>query len=90
MDPYYLLYQSRKLNCDMRLIESSRNVNQNMTGYLARSIAKSYNRKVNLPLSRSKILILGATFKPNCADFRNSQQVLLGKLLKDYGFSVDL
>jgi UDP-N-acetyl-D-galactosamine dehydrogenase len=90
VDPYYLLYQSRRFECDMRLIESSRNINQNMTGYIARSIAKNYHRKTLASISSTRVLMLGATFKPNCSDFRNSQQIILANLLRDYGFDVDL
>ena len=41
-------------------------------------------------ISSNSILILGACFKPNCPDLRNSQSMVLAKLLTKYGFEVEV
>jgi UDP-N-acetyl-D-galactosamine dehydrogenase len=44
----------------------------------------------NLKISRSKILILGFTFKENCPDFRNTRVIDIYHELKSFDAQVDI
>jgi UDP-N-acetyl-D-galactosamine dehydrogenase len=90
VDPYYLIYEAQRVGQDTRLINSARIVNNNMTGWIARKITKEYNRKGYGIVNESRLLLLGATFKEDCPDTRNSKALLLAKLLHEYGFDVTI
>lgn len=72
VDPYYLTYFSKKIGHEPRVINSGRNLNDNMTKYVLNNILL-FLKKNNIPLSKSKIIFLGLTFKKNCTDIRNSK-----------------
>lgn len=90
VDPYYLLHIARKHKCNLRLVSSAREVNEFMPGWIARSIVKEYTKKSLKVVNGARALMLGATFKENCPDLRNSKALLTCKLLAGYGFNVDL
>lgn len=70
VDPYYLAQKAKQLGHDPKIILAGRNINDNMAKYEARKmITYMYNNKIKV----KKILILGATFKPNITDIRNSK-----------------
>ena len=66
VDPYYLTYKAKKLGINPRVILSGRKVNDSMHKDVARYLLKN-------SINNNKILILGATFKENCPDIRNSR-----------------
>tara|TARA_B110001450_G_scaffold50898_1_gene47535 strand:- start:16563 stop:17810 length:1248 start_codon:yes stop_codon:yes gene_type:complete len=67
VDPYYLTYKAKKLGINPRVILSGRQVNDSMHKEVARFLL------TNTAGTNNKILILGATFKENCPDIRNSR-----------------
>ncbi|MEJ7677570.1 MAG: nucleotide sugar dehydrogenase [Segetibacter sp.] len=87
VDPYYLTYKAAELGFNSRVILSGRYINDNMGNYLAKKIlqhiiAHSENVK------QAKILILGATFKENVTDIRNSKVWDVVKTLQSYFLNV--
>ena len=76
VDPYYLIYQSKKYNFNPKLIINSRDINDKMPSYIANNIAKTIKKK------NPKGLVMGLTFKENCPDTRNSGSINLIKILK--------
>ena len=66
VDPYYLAYKSKKIGVKPDVILSGRKTNDTMSIFLAKKINKMIKVK-------SKILILGGTFKENVPDTRNSK-----------------
>jgi UDP-N-acetyl-D-galactosamine dehydrogenase len=74
VDPYYLLYQLKKIKLKSNLIKSSRFVNENFHLYIYKNIVNIAKKK---KLKIKKILIIGMTFKENCNDTRNSQIIKL-------------
>ena len=66
VDPLYLSYKSKfyKLNPD--IINTSHKINSNVSNYIVKILAKLVKKK------NPKVLILGAAFKENCTDIRNS------------------
>jgi len=87
VDPYYLAYESEKVGHHPAIILAGRHINDDMAKYEAGRIVKHVTSNGN---SVSKILLLGATFKPNVPDTRNSKVNDLAKELKTYGFEVVL
>ena len=83
IDPYYLTYIAKKKKFKPKLILAGRNINDTMHKYLVRNIvSKIKSSKKNF--SRQKILLLGATFKENCSDLRNSGSIKFFKELRKY------
>ena len=70
VDPYYLVYKSKKEGHIPDIINAARKVNNFMPDYVTNEILKNFKRK---NFSKKKILILGITFKENCGDIRNSR-----------------
>ena len=75
VDPYYLTYKSKKIGYNPKLILRGRKINDEIPNYIANKISKKLNKK-------SKILFLGAAFKNDVPDFRNSKSLSLYRLLK--------
>ena len=71
VDPYYLISKSQNLDIFLDLLISARKINDGMSAYIAQRILKVLNEKLNV--NRSNILLLGASFKENCPDIRNSK-----------------
>ena len=72
VDPYYLTYIVQEKGYIPRLILEGRRVNNGMGGYVFRRLIRLMEEK-GIDVVGSKILILGLTFKENCADTRNSK-----------------
>lgn len=72
VDPYYLSYKSMKLGVNADIINVSRRINDNMSNFIVDKTINILNKnKINI--IKSDILILGYTFKENCADTRNTK-----------------
>jgi UDP-N-acetyl-D-glucosamine/UDP-N-acetyl-D-galactosamine dehydrogenase len=89
VDPYYLTYKAAELGFNSRVILSGRYINDNMGNYLAKKvlqhvIANSENVK------QAKILVMGATFKENVSDIRNSKVTDVIKALQSYHLNVSV
>jgi UDP-N-acetyl-D-galactosamine dehydrogenase len=88
VDPYYMIYKSKELGYLPDLINKSRELNNSIPIYIVNK-TKELLLINNKKILKSKILILGYTFKENCNDIRNTQveKVLSG--LNDLGCLVD-
>ncbi len=85
VDPYYLTHKAQELNYHPEVILSGRKINDNMPNHIANIIIKTISQFKN-----KSVLILGITFKENCADIRNTKVIDLVHSLKDYKISVDV
>lgn len=72
VDPYYLTYKSKMLGYNPKLILAGRKINDNMGILIVKSILKKIREK-KIISKKINALILGLTFKENCADTRNSK-----------------
>ncbi|MDC0056693.1 nucleotide sugar dehydrogenase [Alphaproteobacteria bacterium] len=89
IDPYYLTYQSKKFGVNPKVILAGRNVNDNMSMFLVKKLLREmFLKKINI--KKSKILVLGLTFKENCSDVRNSKVIEVVNLLKKLKAKVDI
>lgn len=89
VDPYYLTYKAESLGYHARVINSGRYVNDSMGFYIAKQTVKKIIA-AHKNLTESKILVMGATFKENVSDIRNSKVYDIIKEFKSFGVSVDI
>ncbi len=89
VDPYYLTYKAEQLGYHARIINSGRIINDSMGYYIAKQTVKQIiAARKNLTVSR--VLVMGATFKENVSDIRNSKVADVIKEFKSFGVSVDI
>jgi UDP-N-acetyl-D-galactosamine dehydrogenase len=72
VDPYYLAFRAKKENYFTKLILSGRSFNESMAKYTS-SVTTNLLKKNNLNVARSKVAILGFSFKENIPDYRNTK-----------------
>jgi UDP-N-acetyl-D-glucosamine/UDP-N-acetyl-D-galactosamine dehydrogenase len=89
VDPYYLTHRAEQLGFDTRMVLSGREINDGMPAYVADKIVQRLHAD-GVKLDSSRVLILGATFKEDCPDIRNSKVFDLIDLLGDCDVSVDV
>jgi UDP-N-acetyl-D-galactosamine dehydrogenase len=88
VDPYYLTHKAQAAGLHPEIILAGRRINDNMATYVASKLIKEMLRK-NIRVKKSRVLILGLTFKENCPDIRNTKVIDVVTELKEYGISVD-
>lgn len=86
VDPYYFTYQAEKLGYHSQIILSGRIVNDGMGKFIADAAIKQLVLAGHAP-RKSKVVILGLTFKENCPDIRNTKVVDIITRLKEYGIA---
>ena len=89
VDPYYLTYKAESLGYHARIINSGRFVNDSMGNYVAKNTVKKI-AAANKNLNDAVVLVMGATFKENVTDIRNSKVADIIKELKSYGVTVEV
>ena len=89
VDPYYLTYKAEALGYHARVINSGRYVNDSMGFYVAKTTVKRIIA-AGKNISKSKVLIMGATFKEDVSDIRNSKVADIVKELKSFGVKVEI
>ena len=72
VDPYYIIHKSKEHGYYPALISTGRKTNESMGNFVVLQLLKCAEIK-NISLQNKPVLILGATFKPDCPDLRNSK-----------------
>ena len=85
VDPYYLAYKATKIGHKPKIILSGRKINNSMPKFYAATLGNK--KKLS---GKTSTLILGATFKEDCKDLRNSKVLDLYEELKNKGHKVDI
>ncbi len=89
VDPYYLADQAINKGYNPEIILAGRKVNDNMGEFIANEVI--YMLKLKKQLShKSKVLIMGVTFKENCPDYRNTKVIDIYKKLEKLQLDVDI
>ena len=86
VDPYYLAHKSNQLGYNPEIILSGRRINDYIPTFIVKKAVKSLLSSSNSS-SKKSALILGATFKENCPDVRNSKVSTIYKELISYGIT---
>jgi UDP-N-acetyl-D-galactosamine dehydrogenase len=89
VDPYYLTYKATELGLHPRVIAAGRYTNDMMGAHIAQVAIKKLISN-DKSIKDAKILILGATFKEDVADIRNSKIVDIVKELQSYSVDVEV
>ncbi|WP_026462223.1 nucleotide sugar dehydrogenase [Adhaeribacter aquaticus] len=89
VDPYYLTYKAKELGYDAKVILSGRTTNDSMGAYIAKKTVQLII-KAGKDISKSKVLVMGATFKENVEDIRNSKVADVINELKGFSVNVDV
>ncbi|RSK42644.1 nucleotide sugar dehydrogenase [Hymenobacter perfusus] len=89
VDPYYLTYKAKELGYDAKVILSGRTTNDNMGAYIARKTVQMMIKK-GKDVAKSRVLVMGATFKENVEDIRNSKVADVIQELKNFSVNVDI
>ncbi|MCE5224454.1 MAG: nucleotide sugar dehydrogenase [Porphyromonadaceae bacterium] len=84
VDPYYFTYEAEKLGYHSQIILNGRIVNDSMGIFVANVAIKNMIVAGQAP-KKSKVVILGLTFKENCPDARNSKVKDIIDKLNEYG-----
>lgn len=89
VDPYYLTYKAAEVGFNSRVILAGRYVNDTMGNYIAKKILQHIIQS-SPNVKEAKVLIMGATFKENVADIRNSKVADVVQNLQTYFINVDV
>ena len=87
VDPYYLTYKAAELGFNSRVILAGRYINDNMGNYLSKKVLQ-HVIKNSENVKQAKILVMGATFKENVSDIRNSKVADVIRSLQSYHLNV--
>lgn len=89
VDPYYLTYKSRQLGYESQVILAGRNINDGMAGYVAKKVLQHIIAN-NGNVKEAKVLVMGATFKENVSDIRNSKVADVVNELQSFSLNVQV
>lgn len=89
IDPYYLAHQSIALGYTPELLLSARKINEALPHFIVKDILVKLETH-QIDKTKAKVLLLGATFKENTADIRNSKAITLAQGLKEEGLNLTL
>jgi UDP-N-acetyl-D-glucosamine dehydrogenase len=88
IDPLYLSWKLRALNYTARFIELASEINTGMPRYVVGRVQDSLN-ELGKPLKGSRVLVLGAAYKPDIDDLRESPALDVIGLLEQKGTLVE-
>jgi len=89
VDPYYLTYKANELGYHSKIITGGRVINDAMGPYVAKQVVKKLISKGH-KINGSRVLIMGATFKENVSDIRNSKVADVYHELRSFSVNVDV
>lgn len=88
IDPLYLSWKMKSFNYNARFIELASEINTNMPRYVVSRVMEALNDR-SKALKGSKVLVLGAAYKPDIDDMRESPAFDVIGLLRNKGAVVD-
>jgi UDP-N-acetyl-D-galactosamine dehydrogenase len=89
VDPYYLTHKAQQAGYHSKVITSGRYVNDSMGGYIAKQAVKKIISQ-GKHIQDAKVLVMGATFKEDVSDIRNSKVIDVVNELVSFSVHVDL
>ena len=89
IDPFYLTWKAREYGHTTRFIELAGEINVNMPDYVVARLREALDRHCGKGLSKSKILLVGISYKKNVPDMRESPSVRLMDIMQGQGAEVD-
>lgn len=89
VDPYYLTHKAKQTGYHAKIINSGRYVNDTMGFYIGKQTVKKIIA-MGTNVMGSRVLVMGATFKENVSDIRNSKVSDVVRELESFGVQVDV
>ena len=89
VDPYYLTHKAQQAGYHAKIINSGRYVNDSMGFYIGKQTVKKIIAQ-GKHIQEAKVLVMGATFKEDVSDIRNSKVIDVVNELKSFQVKVDL
>lgn len=89
VDPYYLVYKAKKVGYYSKVISSARYVNDSMGFYVGKQAVKKLLEMGKNALD-CKVLVMGATFKENVSDIRNSKVIDVIRELESFSIPIEI
>lgn len=87
IDPFYLTWKAKEHGINTRFIELSGEINASMPNYVVNKISECLNERKK-SIKSSSILIIGAAYKKNISDMRESPSVEIMDILINKGAKV--
>ncbi|MBW6515209.1 MAG: nucleotide sugar dehydrogenase [Candidatus Cloacimonetes bacterium] len=84
LDPFYLTWKAREFNYHTRLIELAGEINNSMPDFVVGKAASILNKR-GIALSKAKILLIGAAYKKDIDDIRESPVQMVIHLFEKQG-----
>lgn len=82
LDPHYLEWKAKEYNFNTHFINLAGEINRKMPEFVRDKAIRALNR-VGVAASRSKILVLGVSYKKDVGDYRESPAVEVIRLLQN-------
>jgi UDP-N-acetyl-D-galactosamine dehydrogenase len=89
VDPYYLTHKAQQAGYHSKVITSGRYVNDSMGFYIGKQTVKRIIAQ-GKHIQDAKVLVMGATFKEDVSDIRNSKVIDVINELKSFSVHVDV
>lgn len=89
VDSYYLIHEAERLGFHASVMAESRERNDDLPVSIAFEIVRELVTSGKDPRGM-RLVMMGATFKGNCNDLRNTQALVLKQVLEAYGFSMEI
>jgi UDP-N-acetyl-D-galactosamine dehydrogenase len=87
VDPYYLTFKAESIGYHPEMILAGRRINDGMGKYVAERVVKLMIQE-GKQINRTRVGVLGITFKEDVPDLRNTRVVDIIAELADYGIDV--
>ena len=87
VDPFYLIHKAKKIGVEPQVIAAGRIVNDFIPKFIAKRVVQSLIEQDKNP-GKSRVLVMGVTFKEDVSDVRNSKVVDLVRELMDFSIQV--
>jgi len=89
VDPYYLTHKAQAVGYTPEVVLAGRRINDGMGAYIVSRVLREMIAR-EIPIKRARVLVMGATFKENCPDTRNSRVVDIINECCTFGMQVDV
>lgn len=89
IDPFYLTWRARAFGIPTRFIELAGEVNTGMPRWVVDRVAEALDQRARKALSQSRLLVIGAAYKKNVDDMRESPALVIIEMLRKRGATVD-
>ena len=83
VDPYYLTYKAEQVAFYPQMILAGRRINNSMGAFVAHDVIKTLLKRKQ-SVERSRVLVMGFTFKENVPDTRHTKVIDLVRTLQDF------